>query len=77
MTFSQVCQINNNQIILNLPADFSGKKSVRVIVDDELDSKSKKIALLQMAATDKLFQDDVNEIADDFDNLENDFENDK
>jgi hypothetical protein len=77
MTFSQVCHINNNQIILNLPANFSGKKTVRVIVDDELDSRAKKIALLQMAAKDKIFQSDINEIADDFDNLENDFENEK
>jgi hypothetical protein len=74
MIYSQVCQIHNNQIILNLPANFSGKKSVRVLVDDNLDEKSKKIELLKKASNDPLFKADVNEIIDDFDHLENDFE---
>ncbi|MFM2049121.1 MAG: hypothetical protein RI955_1669 [Bacteroidota bacterium] len=74
MIYSQVCHIHNNQIILNLPANFSGKKSVRVLVDDNLDEKSKKIELLKKASNDPLFKADVNEIIDDFDHLENDFE---
>ncbi|MEY4877265.1 MAG: hypothetical protein RL708_2415 [Bacteroidota bacterium] len=74
MIYSQVCHIHNNQIILNLPANFSGKKSVRVLVDDNLDEKSRKIELLKKASNDPLFKADVNEIIDDFDHLENDFE---
>lgn len=66
MTLRQVCNIKNNQVIIDLPADFKNKKKVLVIVDDSLDTKTEKLALLKQAASDPLFIADIKAIADDF-----------
>ncbi len=71
MTFRQVCDITNNQVLINLPADFKDKKQVTVVVDDAIDSKSKKLDLLKQALTDPLFLADVKEIHTDFDAADN------
>jgi hypothetical protein len=37
-----------------------------VTVDDEINARERKIALMKLALSDKMLQDDINEIADDF-----------
>ncbi len=66
MTYKKICSVQNNQIILILPPDFSDKKQVTVIVDDEIDVNFKKIELMKQAAEDPLFLEDMNEINKDF-----------
>ena len=70
MTYRQVCIINNNQIILTLPADFNGKKQVVVLVDDQIDLRTQKIDQLKQAAKDPIFLSDINEIKNDFDSID-------
>ncbi len=66
MTLRQVCSITNNQLIINLPAGFSNKKQVLVIVDDSVDVRAEKMKLMIQAQSDELFQADVKEVNDDF-----------
>ena len=71
MTYRIVCSVNNNQIVVILPPDFSDKKQVTVFVDDQVDNKTQKMELLKMASNDPLFLADIKEIHDDFDNVDN------
>jgi len=68
MTYKIICPVNDNQIILTLPPDFSNKKQVTVYVDDQVDSRSQKLEFLKMASKDPLFLADIKEIQQDFDN---------
>jgi len=43
---------------------------VTVLVNDQVDSKSKKLELLKSASLDPLFLADINEIHDDFDAID-------
>ena len=71
MTYRQVCNVNNNQVIITLPADFKGKKQVTVVVDDLVDNKIQKLAMLKNASEDPLFLADIAEIQHDFDSIDN------
>ena len=71
MTYRQVCNVNNNQVIITLPADFKGKKQVTVVVDDLVDAKIQKLAMLKNASEDQLFLADIAEIQHDFDSIDN------
>ncbi len=71
MTYRIVLPVNNNQVIVTLPPDFSNKKQVTVFVDDQVDNKAQKLELLKMASNDPLFLADIKEINDDFDSIDN------
>ena len=71
MTYRQVCNVNNNQVIITLPADFKGKKQVTVVVDDLVDNKIQKLAMLKNASEDPLFLADIAEVQHDFDSIDN------
>jgi len=71
MTYRQVCNVNNNQVIITLPADFKGKKQVTVVVDDLVDAKIQKLAMLKNASEDPLFLADIAEVQHDFDSIDN------
>jgi len=71
MTYRQVCNVNNNQVIITLPADFKGKKQVTVVVDDLVDAKIQKLAILKNASEDPLFLADIAEVQHDFDSIDN------
>ena len=71
MTYRQVCNVNNNQVIITLPADFKGKKQVTVVVDDLVDTKIQKLAMLKNASEDPLFLADIAEVQHDFDSIDN------
>ena len=70
MRHSQVCDIQNNQLIINLPEEFRNKKKVLVIVDDTIDSKTEKLTLLKQAASDPLFIADIKAVNDDFGDID-------
>ncbi len=70
MTYRIVCPVNNNQVIVTLPPDFVNKKEVVIVVDDQVDTKAKKLELLKHAAKDPLFLADVKDIHDDFDTID-------
>ena len=70
MTLRQVCDIKNNQLIINLPEGFRNSKKVLVIVNDSVDSKTEKLSLLKQAANDPLFITDIKEVLDDFGDID-------
>jgi len=47
------------------------KKQVIVLIDDTVDSRYQKLALLKEAANDPLFLADIEEIHKDFDSIDN------
>ena len=71
MTLKQVCNISNNQLIIDLPKDFYGKKKVMVIVEDLEDLILEKIIKMQKASSDPLFLLDINEVNEDFKLIDN------
>lgn len=71
MTLTQVCDIKNNQLIITLPPGFKDVKKVTVVINDLVDTRKDKLNLLKQAAKDPLFLADMNEIATDFDALDN------
>ena len=66
MTIKIVCPVKNNQVVVTLPPDFTGKKQVTIYVDDQVDNRSEKLEALKQASTDPLFLADIKEIKDDF-----------
>ena len=70
MTLKQVYNVNNNQLTINLPENFRGKKQVMVIVEDIEESQLDKYILMKKAATDLLFLSDIQEINFDFKNID-------
>jgi hypothetical protein len=66
MTIKQIYDVTDNHLVINLPKSFQSKKRVMVTVDDEINARERKIALMKLALSDKMLQDDINEIADDF-----------
>lgn len=71
MTYKLICRVKNNQVIVTLPADFSDKKEVTVVVDDQINTTRLKIEQLKMASSDPLFLADVEEIHHDFSSIDN------
>lgn len=71
MTFKQVCLVNNNQVVVTLPPNFVNRKQVTVLIDDQVDSRDQKMALLKDASEDPLFLADIDEINKDFDSIDN------
>ena len=70
MTFRQVCKVNNNQIVVNLPPDFIDKQQVTVVINDVIDSRTQKLEQLKAALNDPLFLADIKEIQNDFDTID-------
>ena len=71
MTYKQVCSVNNNQVVVKLPANFGNNKKVTVLIDDQVDSRDQKLAQLKDALNDPLFIADISEINKDFDSIDN------
>jgi hypothetical protein len=66
VTYRLTVPVYNNQIIVNLPANFNDKKQVTVIVDDQIDTVNQKMDLMKLAAVDPLFLSDVEDVEKDF-----------
>jgi len=71
MTYKQVCSVDNNQVVVKLPANFGNNKQVTVLIDDQVDSRDQKLAQLKDALNDPLFIADISEINKDFDSIDN------
>ena len=67
MSHRNIYEVNDNQLIINLPKEFKNKMKVLVTIDDVTDSNAAKLLLLKQAATDPLFLFDVEEVSNDFD----------
>jgi len=59
MSHKNIYEVNDNQLIINLPKEFKNKMKVLVTIDDITDSYASKLLLLKQAATDPLFLADV------------------
>ena len=70
MTFRQICTVHNNQIIVTLPPNFGEKQLVTVVIDDRVETKAQKLAMLKEAAKDPLFLADIEEVQKDFDSID-------
>ncbi|MFN7258638.1 MAG: hypothetical protein ACK5TU_01955 [Cyclobacteriaceae bacterium] len=71
MSHKNIYEVNDNQLIINLPKEFKNKMKVLVTIDDITDSYAGKLLLLKQAATDPLFLADVEEVRNDFDPIDN------
>ncbi len=67
MSHRNIYEVNDNQLIINLPKEFKNKMKVFVTVDNLTDSHAAKLSLLKLASTDPLFLSDVEEVSNDFD----------
>ncbi len=67
MSHRNIYEVNDNQLIINLPKEFKNKMKVLVTIDDVTDSYANKLLMLKQAATDPLFLSDVEEVRNDFD----------
>ena len=70
MSHRNIYEVNDNQLIINLPKEFKNKMKVLVTIDDVSDSHSSKLLLLKQAATDPLFLSDVESVSNDFDHID-------
>lgn len=66
MVYSQIYEIENNELKLILPLSFKNKTKVLVTIDDKVNSIDEKIELMKLAAFDPLFLEDINEVMNDF-----------
>jgi len=66
MTFEKTYEIKNNELTIKLPKQFNLIKKVRIIVEEVENDRDKKLKLLKKAASDTLFNADVEEIKGDF-----------
>ena len=72
MTHKNIYEVNNNQLIINLPKEFENKTKVLVTIDDATNSNASKLLLLKQASIDPLFLSDIEEVSKDFDHADND-----
>jgi len=67
MTHRQIFEIpTDERLIIKLPKTFKGKKKVLVILDDSIDTQTKKLEQLKQAMKDPLFLADMEEVEKDF-----------
>jgi len=71
MTLKQVLTVKDNLLIVKLPPSFTTGKRVVVTVEDEQKvNRKQKLALLKQSTNDSLFQSDIQEVANDFDPID-------
>jgi len=66
MTFEKTYELKNNELTIKLPRKFKSIKRVRVIVEELESEREQKLKLLRKAATDSIFNADIEEIKEDF-----------
>lgn len=71
MSLNKIYDINNNQVVINLPNSFYGKKKVLISISEIDETKQQKLELMKLAFKDNLFLNDLNEVNNDFRNIEN------
>ena len=71
MTHKQIYGISNtNQLVITLPEDFQHQKEVLINIDEIHDTQSKKIELMKEAANDPLYLSDLEEVNNEFAQIE-------
>jgi hypothetical protein len=66
MTFEKTYELKNNELTIKLPKKFKSIKRVRVIVEVMESEREQKLKLLRKAATDSIFNADIEEVKEDF-----------
>ncbi len=65
MTWKKTVKVDNQQIILDLPAAFRSK-TVTVVVEDVADEREEKLKMMREAAVDPLYMADMADVQNDF-----------
>lgn len=60
----------DNKLVIKLPEAFRKNKRLLVIIDDSVDDRVKKIELLKAASNDPAFLQDIEDIENDFKNID-------
>ncbi|MCB0508024.1 MAG: hypothetical protein R2739_10070 [Chitinophagales bacterium] len=71
MTINKIYDIKNNQVVIDLPNSFKGKKKVKISISEVKQSKKDKIELMKKAFKDEKFLKDLKDVNDDFANIDN------
>ena len=71
MTLNKIYDIKNNQVVIQLPDSFKGKKKVKIIISEIENTKKQKVELMKKAFKDVHFLNDLNKVNNDFANIEN------
>jgi hypothetical protein len=66
MTLTKIFNVENNQVIINLPDNFKGKTQLSITMEDLDELKLKKLNAMQLAKNDPLFLEDILDIQNDF-----------
>lgn len=70
MTLNKIYDIKDNQVVIQLPENFRGKKKVLVSISEVEQTKKQKLDLMKKAFKDEQFLKDLNEVNNDFESLE-------
>ncbi len=62
---------HKKQILVDLPEYFRKKSRVLIVLDDSIDSNSEKMELMKHAKNDPLFQADIKDVTEDFQQIDN------
>jgi hypothetical protein len=65
MTFKRLYKVNDNKLIITLPAEFRDKQ-VLVTIDDKVSLRDDKMTLMKQAIADPMYLADLKEVNDDF-----------
>lgn len=71
MTFEKTYDLKNNELTIKLPKKVKSIKKVRVIIEEALTDREKKLRLLKQASSDPLFNADIEAVTEDFGFSEN------
>jgi hypothetical protein len=69
MTYRQTVKVTDGTVVIKLPYEFKDKQVV-VIVDDMAGVQKDKLSLMQDAARDPMYLADLNDVNDDFKNID-------
>lgn len=69
MTYRQVYKVTDNTLVITLPYGFKDKQVV-VTIDDMAGGIKDKMTLMKQAAQDPLYLADLNEVNEDFKNID-------
>jgi hypothetical protein len=69
MTYQQTIKVTDNTLIIKLPYEFKDKQVV-VTVDDMASGQRDKILLMREAVKDPMYIADLNDVNDDFKNID-------
>jgi len=69
MTYRQVYKVTEDRLTITIPPAFKDKQ-VTVTIDDMANGQKDKLSLMKQAARDPLYLADLNEVNDDFKNID-------